>query len=104
LQEKVAQAERDMQQRVNTTQVLQREVRALRTRLAQAEREATERRTTAAALQAEIATLQGTLTAAREVGRAAIAAFRLDVAAPVTHERPGGWRRGIMRFFVAPNF
>jgi hypothetical protein len=100
LHEKVAQAERDLQQRVNATQVLEREVRALRTRLDQAEVEATERRTAVAALQTEIAALQGSLSAAREAGKAAVAAFRLDAAVPVP-DKPGGRRRGIMRFFEA---
>ena len=86
-------------------EALEAEVGTLRGRLAQAEGEATERRAAAAALEAQIATLQDTLTAAREVGKAAIAAFRLDIAAPAKPHRPGGWRRGIMRFFGAqPSF
>ena len=55
-----------------------------------------------AALQAEIATLQDTLTAARDVGKAAIAAFRIEAAAPIKPVEPSGWRETIMRYFGAP--
>ena len=101
LAEREAALQRAEQQHVNTTRASDREVRALHTKLVEAEGEATERRAAAAALEAQVATLQGTLTAAREVGKAAIAAFRLDVTAPVKPDRPGGWRRGVMRFLGA---
>jgi len=41
---------------------------------------------------------QSTLIAARQVGRAAIAAFRIDTAAPT---KPDGWRRIVSKFFWA---
>ena len=105
LRDTLAQAEREARQRGAAAEASKAELRRLRERLSQAEGEAAERRATAAALQAEIVTMQGTLTAAREVGKAAVAAFRLDIAAPVRPHRPGGWRQGIMRFFGAqPSF
>jgi hypothetical protein len=56
-------------------------------------------------LQAEIATLHDTLTAAREVGKSAVAAFRLNIAAPPKPDEPRGWLQTVMRIFGAqPNF
>jgi hypothetical protein len=105
LRGRLAQAEREAQQRAVAERILQAEVATLRGRLVEAEDEAKERRAAAAALEVQVKTLQDTLTAAREVGKAAVAAFRLDIAAPATPHRPGGWRRGIMRFFGAqPSF
>jgi predicted nucleic acid-binding Zn-ribbon protein len=83
------------------TAALQPEIATLRGRLAQTEGEARESAATTAALQAEIETLQGTLTAARQVGKAAIAAFRIETAAPTKLVVPRGWRRAIMRFLGA---
>jgi hypothetical protein len=45
--------------------------------------------------------LQDTLTAARQVGKAAIAAFRASSAVPMEPDRPLGWRQAMMRFFGA---
>jgi hypothetical protein len=105
LRDTLAQAEREARQRGPAAEASKAELRRLRERLTQAEGEAAERRAAAAALQAEIVTLQGALAASREVGRAAVAAFRLDISAPATPNRPGAWRRGIMRFFGAqPSF
>jgi SWI/SNF-related matrix-associated actin-dependent regulator 1 of chromatin subfamily A len=105
LAEREAALKRAEEERAAATVTLEAEFGALQEKVAQAEREATERRTTTAALEAQIAALQDTLTAAREVGKAALAAFRLDIAAPVKPDRQGGWRRGIMRFFGAqPSF
>jgi hypothetical protein len=105
LAEREAALQRAEQQRVNARQALEREIAGLRMRLTQTEGEATERRAAAAALEVQIAKLQDTLTAAREVGKAAVAAFRLDIARPGKPERPGGRRRGMMRFFRAqPSF
>jgi hypothetical protein len=101
MRETLARAEREAQQRAAAAQALEAKVGTLRRRLEQAEGEAKERAAAAVALQAEIATLQDTLTAAREVGKAAIAAFRIETAAPAKPDRPDGWRRGIMRFFGA---
>jgi hypothetical protein len=101
LRETLARAERDAQQRAAATQALETEVRTLRAKLAQVEREAEERAAVSAALQAEILTLRDTLTAARQVGKAAIAAFRASSATPMEPHRPLGWWRGIMRFFGA---
>jgi hypothetical protein len=80
---------------------LETDVGALRGRLAKAEGEATERATAAATLQAEIVTLQGTLDADRQVGKAAIAAFRIETAAPRAPDGPLGWRQSVVRFFGA---
>ena len=101
LRDTLAQAEREARQRRAAAEALEAELRRLRERLTQAEGEATERRAAAAALEVQITALQDTLTAAREVGKAAIAAFRLDIAAPAKPHRPGAWRRGIMRIFGA---
>ena len=97
----LARAEREAQQRATAAQALEAEARALRARLTQAESEARERAATTAALQAEIETLQGTLTAARQVGKAAIAAFRIETAVPTKPVVPRGWRRAITRFLGA---
>jgi hypothetical protein len=101
LRDTLAQAEREARQRRAAAEASEAELRRLRERLTQAEGEATERRAAVAALEVQVATLQETLTAAREVGKAAVAAFRLDIAAPARLHRPRGWRRGIMRLFGA---
>jgi hypothetical protein len=101
LRDTLAQAEREGRQRAATERGLQAEVVTLRARLAQVEPVATERRAVAAALQVEIAALQCTLSTAREVGKTAVAAFRLDMTAPAKPPRSGGWRWGIARFFGA---
>jgi chromosome segregation ATPase len=101
----LAHAEREAQQRAAAARERKAEVGALRGRLEQAEGEARERAAAAVALRSEIATLQGTLTAARQVGKAAIAAFRIDTAAPPKRDTPRGWRHAIMRIFGAqPSF
>jgi len=106
LGETLAKTKAETHQRAAAERTLQAEVTTLRGRLAQAESQATEHRAAAAAsLEVQIAALRETLTAAREVGKAAVAAFRLDIAAPAKPHRPGGWRRGIIRFFgVQPSF
>jgi len=76
----LAQAERASQER----EVAQADVRALREKLAATERENEERTAYVAELQFETATLSGTLAAARQVGKAAIAAFRIETAAAAT--------------------
>ena len=95
----LVQAEPEAQQREAAAVAMQGELAALRGRLTRAEGEARERAVAAAALQAEIVTLQSTLTAAREVGKAAIAAFRIDTVAPTKPDRPRGWRQAVMRLF-----
>jgi hypothetical protein len=101
MRETLAQTEREAQQRAVAATALQSEMTVLRERLGRTEREVQERVTAAAALQKEVVALQGTLDAARQVGKAAIAAFRIETAAPAKPDRPDGWRRGIMRFFGA---
>jgi len=101
LREALARAEGEAQQRAAARETLKAEVGALRETLAQAEREAQERAAAAMALRTEIVTLQDTLTAARQVGKAALAAFRIDTAAPTQPDGPRAWRRAIMRFFGA---
>jgi hypothetical protein len=101
LREALAQAQRTGQERAAAAETTQAEVVTLRGALVQAEREraAQERAVAAADLQAEIVALQGTLVAARQVGRAAIAAFRIDLAAPAKPDRQPGMVAAIMRFF-----
>jgi hypothetical protein len=99
LLERLAHAEGEVGERAASAAALQAEIAALRERLAHAEGEVGERAASAAALQAEIVALQGTLTAARQVGRAAIAAFRIGSAAPTKPERRRGWRQAVIRFF-----
>jgi chromosome segregation ATPase len=93
LREALKQTERAGHERARTQDALQAEVAALWDALAQADREAQERAdraeglareraTAAAALQAEIFELQSRLTVARQVGKAAMAAFRIDTTAP----------------------
>jgi hypothetical protein len=101
LRGELARAEHEVTERAAAAAALQGEVATLRGELARAEREVTERAAAAAALQAEIVAVQGTLTAARQVGKAAIAAFRASIAAPMEPDRPLGWRKAMMRFFVA---
>jgi hypothetical protein len=95
----LGQAEREAQERAVATEAMQSEIVALRAGLGQAEREAQERAVATEAMQSEIVALQGTLTAARQVGKAAIAAFRIETAAPTKPDRPLGRRQSIMRFF-----
>jgi putative ABC transport system substrate-binding protein len=79
-------------------EAMRTETAVLRERLTQAERERKERATDAAALQVEIVTLQRTLAAARQVGKAAIAAFRIEAAAPIEPLERRRWP-AIMHFF-----
>jgi hypothetical protein len=92
LRKRLERTEGEVQQRAVAAETLAAEVGTMRERLAQAERQAQRHITDEAALQAEIVGLQGTLAAAREVGKAAIAAFRIDTVAPRNPDRPRGWR------------
>jgi hypothetical protein len=98
LRDGLAQAENEARGRAAATAALHGEIAGLREMLAQSERESQERAASAAALQAEVAALQGILTAARQVGRAAIAAFRIDAATPAKPDGSLGWRQSIIRF------
>jgi hypothetical protein len=98
LQHAAAKAEGERQQRAAAAAALQTEIAGLRTTLAKAERETQERAAAVPALQAEIGALQEALTAARQVGKAAIAAFRIDAVAAARPDRTRGWRRAVMRF------
>jgi len=60
-----------------------------------------ERAAALAASQAEVVALKDTLTVARQVGKAAIAAFRASSAALMEPDRPLGWWQAMMRFFGA---
>jgi DNA repair exonuclease SbcCD ATPase subunit len=91
-------AEQETQERRAAAATMQSEIAGLREMLAQAEREEQERTAAQTALQSEIAALQEKLTAARQVGQAAIAAFRIDTAAPPKRDTLRGWRRALMRF------
>jgi ribulose-5-phosphate 4-epimerase/fuculose-1-phosphate aldolase len=70
----------------------------LREALAQAEREAEQRAAAVAALQDDVMALHGTLTAAREVGKAAFAAFLIDKAVPTEPNGSRGWWQVAVRF------
>jgi hypothetical protein len=94
-------AEQEAQERGVAAEAMRSEIAVLRDALIHAERKADERAAAAAALQAEIATLRDTLAAARQVGKAAISAFRIETAAPKEPDVPRGWRQAIMRFFGA---
>ena len=61
-------------------------------------REAQQRATNMAVLQAEIGALQEKLTAARQVGKAAIAALHIGSAAPTKPEERRGWLGGFIGF------
>jgi predicted nucleic acid-binding Zn-ribbon protein len=98
LRDALAQAEKE---RAAAAKTLEAEVGALRERLVQAQREAQECVSARATLQAEIAALQGTLDAARQVGKATLAALQLGSSAPTKPDGPRGWRRAVMRFFGA---
>jgi hypothetical protein len=75
--------EQEAQERAAALAALQSEIRGLREALAKADGQARERAAAAAALQAEIVAVQDTLSAARQVGKAAIDAFRAGSAAPM---------------------
>jgi hypothetical protein len=102
LHERLAQAEREAQQRAAAAATKQGEVAALCERLAQAEREAQQRAAAAATLEAEIVALQGSLTAARQIGRTAIATLEIGMTTPSIPDEPRDWRHAVMRFFGAP--
>jgi len=97
----LAEVEDETKKRAATTTALDAEIATLRGKLVQAEGEASWRAATTAALQAEIATLQGTLAAARQVGNAVIAAFRVEAAAPPKPDGLRGWRQAIIRLLGA---
>jgi hypothetical protein len=101
LREALTQAERAEQDRAVTAEAAQAEVVTLRETLAKAEREAEQRAAAVAALRDDVVALQGTLTAAREVGKAAIAALRIDTAVPTKPDGSRGWRALAMRFLGA---
>jgi hypothetical protein len=94
----LARAEREAQLRTASEVALQSEIIGLRTKLTKAERDAQERAHTVAALQGEIATLQEALAAARQVGRAAIAALQIGSAAPTRLYRQRRWRLPLLSF------
>jgi uncharacterized protein involved in exopolysaccharide biosynthesis len=95
----LAGAEHEAQHRTASEAALQSEIAGLRTMMAQAERAAQERATNVAALQAEIGALQESLAAARQVGKAAIDAFRIGSAAPTKPDERHGWRGALLGFF-----
>jgi chromosome segregation ATPase len=104
MRETLAQTELEAQQRAVAATALQSEMTVLRGRMARTEREVQERVTAAVASRAEISTLLDTLTAAREAGKAAITAFRIDTAALPKRDTPRGWQ-AVMRIFGAqPSF
>jgi hypothetical protein len=92
LRDGLARAEPEAQQRATSEVELQSKIAGLGATVAKAEREAQERAATVAALQAEIGGLQEALTAARQVGKAAIAAFRIGNAPPTGRDERRGWR------------
>ena len=101
LREILARAEHDLQERGAAAAAIQAEVGALREILARAEHDLRERGAAGAALQAEIVALKSTLTAARQVGKAAIAALQIGGSAPTKRDVQRGWRQAVMRLFGA---
>jgi Sulfotransferase family len=99
LRETLASAEREAQARATAGASLQSEIAGLRESLAQAQCEAQECAAAGVAMRAEIIALQSALTAARQVGKAAIAAFRGDTQIARKPDGPRGWRRAITQFF-----
>jgi hypothetical protein len=67
--------------------------------LSRAERELSDCNATAAALQSEIVTLRSALAAARDVGRAALAALRTEPATAPEAPRNAGWLALVLRPF-----
>jgi chromosome segregation ATPase len=98
LRETLARAESAAKERAAVAAASQAEIRGLRETLMQAERERQQRATDAAALRDQIAALHRTLAAARQVGKAAIAAFRIEAAAPTEPLARRRWP-AITRFF-----
>jgi hypothetical protein len=94
----LVEAEREAQSHKAVSEVLQAEIAGLRETLLQTEREARRRAAAQTALQGEVAALRGALTAARLVGKAAVAAFRIETTTPTKPDGPLGWRRAIIRF------
>jgi DNA repair exonuclease SbcCD ATPase subunit len=99
LREMLAHTEQEVQRRAASEAALQSEIARLHGTLAKAEHETQGRAATVATLQAEICALQETLTAARQVGKAAIAAFRIETATPIAAVAERGLSLAIMRFF-----
>lgn len=82
-------------------EALEAEIRALRGSLIRAEEAAADRAATVTVMQAEITALRNVLAAARQVGRAAIDAFRINAVAPTVPDLSPRWRQAIMRIFGA---
>jgi chromosome segregation ATPase len=102
MRETLAKTELEAQQRAVAATTLQSEMTVLREWMARTEREVQELVTAPLALRAEIATLEDTLTAARETGKAAIAAFRIvDPVALPKRDTPRGWPQAVVRIFGA---
>jgi hypothetical protein len=100
-QSALAQAERETLERATAAGAMRTEASRLRERLVEAERQAQENAVAAEALRTEIATLRDTLAAARQVGKAAMAAFRIGTAAPTNTPGQRGWALTILRFLGA---
>jgi glycosyltransferase involved in cell wall biosynthesis len=80
VRETLAKTEREAEQaRASTLATFEAELAAVRETLVKTEREAEQRAAAVVALQDDVVALQGRLTAAREVGRAAIDALRLTL-------------------------
>jgi hypothetical protein len=84
-------------------EALQGDIAVLRERIAAAEREMQERATTATALRTEVVALQGALAAARQVGKALSGACRIEAAAPTKPYEPSRWLQVAIRFLGARN-
>jgi hypothetical protein len=102
LRDQLAQAEAEAAQRATAAAAIQTEIESLRSRLAQAERCEQELAAATAALQAEIGALQGALEAARQVGKAAIAALQISgEAIPQAGQQLRRWQGVLGRIFGA---
>jgi hypothetical protein len=99
LRSTVAKAEASAQERAAALAARESEIAQLRSTVAKAEHQAQQRGAAAEAMQGQIVVLQSALTIARQVGSAAIAALRIETAAPTKPGAQSGWRQAIMRLF-----
>jgi hypothetical protein len=99
LRESMARTEQDAQQYAINAEAMRNEIKALRHAATKADTEAKARGADAEALRGEIRDLCDTLTAARQVGQAAMKALAADVPATIPREEPIGWWWAMKRRF-----
>jgi hypothetical protein len=99
LREAMARTEQDAQQHGANAEAMRSEIAALRDAAAKSAEEARARAADAEALRGEINGLRDALTAARQVGQAALKALAADVPAAIPRDEPIGWWWAIKRRF-----